>query len=102
MTASYSTPTYDLNTIKINMNSVSKLRMTQSSRRSAVALGFDDQDVVDVIQAIRATDFYKTMPSTKIPNAQNQDVYKVHWKSLYLYVKFQFLNGFLVVSFKVV
>jgi motility quorum-sensing regulator/GCU-specific mRNA interferase toxin len=98
--ANYTTPTYDLTTVKKNLNSVSKLRMTKSSRLDAVALGFDDQDIVDVIKSVQDTDFHKTMPSIKIPHAPNQDVYKVHWKSLYLYLKFQNLNGFLVVSFK--
>jgi hypothetical protein len=100
MAANYTTPTYDLTTIKKSLSSVSKLRMTRSSRLDAVALGFDDQDIVDVIKAVKETDFHKTMPSIKFPQAANQDVYRVHWKSLYLYLKFQYLNGFLVVSFK--
>lgn len=98
----YQTPTYDLCVVQQAMNNVGKLRMTKRARTDAVALGLDDQDIVDVIQSIGPRDFYKTMPSLKLPDAQYQDVYKVVWEELYLYIKFQYIGGYLVVSFKLV
>lgn len=98
----YRKPTYDLCTIQQAMNHVGKLRMTKSARTDAVALGLDDQEIIDVLQSIEPSDFYKTMPSITMPDAQNQDVYKVMWEELYLYIKFQYIGGYLVVSFKLV
>ena len=101
MAVSFTTPTYDLKAIKKTFNSVGKLKMTGTSRKGATELGFDDQDVVNAIQSISNSDFYKTMPANN-PNFKQHDVYKFHWKSVHIYLKFQDLNGYLVVSFKLV
>lgn len=97
---SFTQPTYNLSSIKAALCSVSSLRMTGSSRITATALGFDDQDVVDAIQAIKSTDFYKTMPPIKMPSSPNHDVYRFSFKGVEIYAKFQNLCGFIVVSFK--
>jgi len=96
----FTQPTYDLSSIKAALSSVGSLRMTGSSRVTAVALGFDDQDIVNAIQSIKSSDFYKTMPSQKMPSSPNQDVYKFQFKGIDIYAKFQNLCGFIVVSFK--
>ncbi len=98
--ANFSQPTYNLSSIKKVLSSVDSLRMTGSSRATAFALGFEDQDIVDAIQSIQSTDFYKTMPSTAMPGSANHDVYKFSFKGIDIYAKFQNLNGFIVVSFK--
>jgi hypothetical protein len=95
------TPTYDLNAIKKAFNSISKLRMTGTSRKDATNLGFDDQDIINAIQSISENDFYKTMPAKKT-EMKHHDVYKFRWLDLYIYLKFQDFNGHLVVSFKLV
>lgn len=99
---SYTEPSYDLRLIQKSLSTVKSLRMTLSSRKDAFSLGFDDDEIVSVIQSIAPEDFYKSMPSLKMPDLPNQDVYRVFWNRLYLYIKFQYVNGFLVVSFKLV
>lgn len=100
MTVSFTTPTYNLASIKNSFSSVDKLRMTRVARQGAVTLGMDDGDVVDAIQSITSTDFHKTMPSEKMPHLANFDVYRMTWKSMNIYAKFQDIGGFMVVSFK--
>jgi len=64
-------------------------------------LGMDEQAVVDVIAALTATDFDKSMPS-EINPAIWQDVYKPVIASRELYVKFtrDARGGLLLISFK--
>jgi len=93
-------PTYQLQDIKNALNRVSKLRMTRVARQGANELGMDDQDIINAIQAITPSQFYKTMPSNKLPNALYLDVYRTHWNGKNVYAKFQDVCGFLVVSFK--
>ncbi len=97
---SFTIPSYDLESIQQALNSVSKLRMTMSARKGAISLGLDDQDIIDAIQSIDHRDFYKTMPSNN-PIFPYQDVYKFHWQALAIYAKFQNVNGYFVLSFKV-
>lgn len=100
MNTSFNNPTYNLNHLKQALNNVNKLRMTRVARQGAVELGMDDDDVVNVIQAIKSTDFYKTMPSEKMPQLANFDVYRTWWEGVEIYLKFQDISGYLVVSFK--
>lgn len=100
MPVSFKVPTYNLDSIKTALSSVEKLTMTNIARGCASAMGMDDQDVVDVIQRLKPENFYKTMPSDKCPHLQQFDVYHGDWKGTDIYLKFQFFNGFLVVSFK--
>lgn len=102
MVTSYVRPSYSLLSIQKAFRSVSDLRMTLSARQHAFRLGLDDFEIIHVIQAISTTDFYKSMPSKKWPRSEYQDVYKVHWNGLYLYIKFQRIHGYVVVSFKTV
>lgn len=73
--------------------------MTKTARRGATSLGFDDQDIVDAIQSITSSHFYKTMPSDT-SGYPHHDVYKFVFKNVYIYLKFQDLAGHMVVSFK--
>nr|WP_012660742.1 type II toxin-antitoxin system MqsR family toxin [Shewanella sp. 33B]ACM47544.1 hypothetical protein [Shewanella sp. 33B] len=99
MVTSKRKPTYNLTSIQKALKTVKTLKMTFSARRDATDLGFDDQDVISAIQSIQAKDFYKTMPSID-PSYPYQDVYKFMYKELYIYIKFQDINGSFVVSFK--
>lgn len=100
MTTSFTTSTYNLNTVKAALSSVSNLRMTGVARRGAVSLGMDDSDIVNAIQSLKISDFYKTMASEKMPQYGNMDVYKTNWNGQNIYMKFQNIAGFIVVSFK--
>ncbi|MDH0309659.1 type II toxin-antitoxin system MqsR family toxin [Aeromonas caviae] len=96
---SYTNPTFDLNSIKSELDNIDKLRTTGAARRGFTELGFSDQDVVDAISQIKSGDFHKTMPSDKMP-AYYFDVYKTKYKNKNIYVKFQKIKDFIVVSFK--
>lgn len=96
---SYTNPTFDLNSIKSELDNIDKLHATGAARRGFVELGFSDQDVVDAISQIKSGDFHKTMPSDKMPEYYF-DVYKTKYKSKNIYVKFQKIKDFTVVSFK--
>jgi len=70
--------------------------VTGTALRDAFSLGYGRQEIVDVIQTIKAGHFYKTMPSEKNPGLM-QDVYRVPDGDLELYVKF---TSDLVTEFK--
>jgi len=93
-------PTYDLASIKVEFATVAALRMTRSARDAAFALGFNLQEVVDVIESISAAHFFKSM--TSYANVRIwQDVYHVPCGGLVLYVKFTVdEEGKLVIAFK--
>lgn len=46
-------PSYDLSALKNHFDSVDKLRMTRTARESAIRLGFDDYEVIEVIQELK-------------------------------------------------
>ena len=97
---SYTNPTFNLASIKSSLDSIQKLRTTGRARVDYTALGFSEQDVVDAIASIKPSDFHKTMASDKMPIYGNFDVYKTSHKGINVYLKFQSINGFIVVSFK--
>ena len=74
--------------------------MTGTARKGSFSLGMDDQSVVDAIQSLTTSDFYKSMPSEKKPLSPYHDVYKFDWSNKKIYAKFQDFGGLLVVSFK--
>lgn len=94
-------PKYDLRALKLVFRTPGRLNMTYSAMRGQFELGFSDQDVVDVIQALSNADFYKSMPPTHPGFSNWQDVYKPTFKGIKLYVKFQVAQrGEMIVSFK--
>ena len=94
-------PTYDLGAIKAALGSVETLSMTTSALRDAVALGFDRQGVVVLIQHIERPMFFKSM-TTFADHRIWQDVYHMPARDMVLYVKFQadVVAEFTVMSFK--
>lgn len=72
-----------------------------SATEGAEFLGMDEQDVVDVVAALTAGDFEKSMPSNVEP-AIWQDVYKPVVGEIELYVKFTVdaQGELLLISFK--
>ena len=94
-------PKYHLVSIKLAFNTSEKLNMTASSMKSQYELGFSDQDVVDIIQALKSADFYKSMPPEHPGYSAWQDVYKPIYKKIALYLKFQIdKRDAVIVSFK--
>lgn len=94
-------PEYSLSKIQQAFSKIDDLIMTQTAMQCQYALGFSDQDVVDTIQFLKASDFYKTM----LPKHQNfsasQDVYITFFKGVELYIKFQInTDKKIIVSFK--
>lgn len=95
------TPTYDLNSIKEAFDCPENLVMTSSAKRGQIQLDFSDHDVVSVIQALTAKDFYKSMPPVHANFVAWQDVYKTCFNDINLYIKFQInVNRELIISFK--
>ena len=92
-------PTYDLEAFQEQCSS--KLNATQTALRDAAALGFDDRDIVNVVQTMHRVHIYKSMT----PHADSklwQDVYHVPSDAGLLYVKFiaETVTEFLLLSFK--
>lgn len=94
-------PTYDLEAFKRALSSVDRLAATGTAVKSAFALGFDRQDIVDTIQNMRREHFYKSM-TTYDDHRSWQDVYHVPSAAGLLYVKFtaDLVTEFRLLSFK--
>lgn len=94
-------PTFDLIAFKEAFSTVDGLQVTGSATRTAAALGFLPQDIVDVIQTMERKHFYKSMTSYG-DHRSWQDVYHVPSSEGVLYVKFRddAVTEFLLLSFK--
>ncbi len=94
-------PTYDLDAIKAAFDETAKLRMTATAIQGQYDLEFNDQDVVDAIQALNSSDFYKSMAPVHVNFLSWQDVYKPTFNGIELYIKFQVdSRGEMIISFK--
>jgi motility quorum-sensing regulator / GCU-specific mRNA interferase toxin len=92
-------PSHDLATIQ-SLVEAGQYRMRDEVGYTALALGFDTNDIKDCILQLRADEFYKTMESEKRPGLM-QDVYRVAYLGVNLYVKLQLLGDkAIVLSFK--
>lgn len=76
-----------------------KVRATMSSVASAYALGFDFDAMVEVVMALKSTDFYKSM-TTYADHKVWQDVYRPKTKAGEIYLKLTVIDDVLIVSFK--
>ena len=72
---------------------------TQSAREGAVALGFDFDGMLAVVQALTVTDFYKSM-TTHGDHKIWQDVYRPVTSVGQVYLKLTVMDDLLIVSFK--
>jgi motility quorum-sensing regulator/GCU-specific mRNA interferase toxin len=79
-------PTYDLEGFRQEFCTVRALRMTRTAQNTAWALGLSLADVVQVVQGMKREHFNKSMTSFADQTVW-QDVYRVPWQSLELYVK---------------
>jgi hypothetical protein len=75
--------------------------ITRTASRGAMSLHLDEADIRECVLGLRSADFYKTMPSERLPGL-HQDVYRIHYLGMAIYVKVQMsLEGeSVIVSFK--
>ena len=95
------TPTYDLETFKSTFSTVDRLHVTGTALKGAASLGFGRAEIVETLQTMRRTHFYKSMTSHANHRIW-QDVYHVPSSAGVLYVKFtaDAVTEFLLLSFK--
>jgi len=91
-------PIYDLEAFKAAAH---RIRITVVATRTAATLGFSRADIANTIQAMRRTQFYKSMTSYGNHRIW-QDVYHVPSEVGTLYVKFtaDAVTEFVLLSFK--
>ncbi len=94
-------PTYDLDAFKATFARVESLAVTGTALRTAAALGFGRMEIVNTIQTMQRSLFYKSM-TAYADSRQWQDVYLVPSPVGTLYVKFtaDVVTEFLLLSFK--
>ncbi len=79
-------PTYDLEGFRREFRATRALRMTRTAQDATLRLGLTLEDVVQVVQSMKRSNFYKSMTS-HADHRVWQDVYHVPWGGLVLYVK---------------
>ena len=75
------------------------VRTTQTARLGATAMGFDFDDMLAVVMALTAADFYKSM-TTHADHRVWQDLYRPSTPAGAVYVKLTVIDDVLIVSFK--
>jgi len=91
-------PHCKLHTVKTMMEE-GKVRTTMSARAGAAAMGFGVEEIVRVVMALTAQDFYKSM-TTHADHTIWQDVYRPTTKAGEVYLKLTVIDDVLIVSFK--
>jgi motility quorum-sensing regulator/GCU-specific mRNA interferase toxin len=76
-----------------------KVRTTHSARLGATALGLELPDMLAVVLALTAADFYKSM-TTYGDHTVWQDVYRPSTQAGDVYLKLTVIDDVLIVSFK--
>ena len=76
-----------------------KVRTTRSARIGATALGLELPDMLGVVMALTAADFYKSM-TTHADHTAWQDVYRPSTPMGGVYLKLTVIDDLLIVSFK--
>lgn len=92
------TPHCKLSLIK-NLIKAKKVRTTFSALAGGEALGFTFNEMVDVIVALTAQDFYKSM-TTHADRKVWQDVYRPITRAGEVHLKLTVIDDVLIVSFK--
>lgn len=96
-------PHHRLTDIQAKFIDVDSLEITSSAVRSANAIGYALEDVVDVIQALETGDFVKSETAHHPPSSKVwHDTYKAPMDGMWLYLKFagETLVDLTLVSFK--
>jgi motility quorum-sensing regulator/GCU-specific mRNA interferase toxin len=82
-----------------NLLAAGKVRATVSALAGGAALGFGFEEIVGVIAALTARDFYKSM-TTHADHRIWQDVYRPKTVAGDVYLKLTVIDDVLIVSFK--
>jgi len=93
-----STPHCKLPAIK-SLVAEGKVRATYSALAGAAVLGFDFQEMIDVVAALTISDFHKSM-TTHADHRIWQDVYRPNTPLGVIYLKLTVIEDVLIVSFK--
>lgn len=90
------TPTYNLEEFKN-----SDFEITITARKTAANLGFNKENIHEIVSTMKKNHFYKSMTSYANHKIW-QDVYYVPYENLILYVKFtqNTISEFTLLSFK--
>jgi len=94
-----SSPHYSLADILAQVQSVPDMNLTVSARTGIRAAGMSHVDALAVVQTLARKYFYKSM-TTHADHRAWQDVYHGQWNGVSLYIKFQWVGEYFVVSFK--
>lgn len=76
-----------------------RIRTTMSASRGAGTLGFEMEEIPEVVRALTPGDFYKSM-TTHLDHREWQDVYRPHTRRGGVYLKLTVFDDVVVVSFK--
>lgn len=96
-------PHHLLSGVQAKFVDVENLEITSSAIKSANAIGYSLEDVVDVVQALEKSDFVKSETQHSPPNTRVwHDTYKAPMDGMWLYLKFagETLIDVTLVSFK--
>jgi Motility quorum-sensing regulator, toxin of MqsA len=93
-------PTYDLEDIKAKIR-IRYYIISHTAGADAIALGFDERDVIDCVLGTSQSEFYKTMASTE-KSGLMQDFYRTSFDRIPIYLKLQLdrHSRAVVISFK--
>ena len=94
-------PHHVLKDFQAAFSTVEALAVTKTAFQDALALGFTRAGIVEVVQSMKRTHFYKSMTSLA-DHKSWQDVYHVPWEEMTLYVKYtdDLVTEFRLLSFK--
>ena len=93
------TPHYPLTEIQVQMTTVQEMNLTVSAKTGIRAVGMAQSDALVVVQRLTRKNFYKSM-TTHTDHRVWQDVYRGQWNGVALYIKFQRVGEYFLVSFK--
>ena len=89
---------YSLDSIK-RLIKEDNYMVTLSARQSYTELGLSDDEVLDVINGLKASDLYKSMTSYRNHKLWH-DVYHSRCRGIELYIKLQVKEDAIIISFK--
>ena len=92
------TPHCKLSVVKVLVEA-KKVRSTFSALAGGAALGFDFEGILNVVLALKQSDFHKSMTS-HADHKIWQDVYRPTTSAGEVYVKLTVIDDVLIVSFK--
>jgi motility quorum-sensing regulator / GCU-specific mRNA interferase toxin len=92
------TPHCNLSIVK-RLVQAGKVRATILALDNGWLLGFEYDEIIDVVMALTLKDFYKSM-TTRADHKVWQDVYRPTTKAGVVYLKLMVIDDVLIVSFK--